>query len=307
MCRRLEVRNRAPRPGPAGPSFVFRALIGVLVAACSDTTAQGGEQSGAQGVADGPRMPAEVVESDPLLRRSALRECSAADQIPNDTLRVATWNMKAARMASLQDIIAFIEQSRADVIALQEVDVNVRRTGEVDQPAVMAEALGFDSAFAVTVPYDGGLYGIAMLSRHGFTSVDRWELPSVEVPEPAINAVACVRGRSVRVVNVHADTDTARGTENLVQVVERVRPDIGAGLVVVGDFNQRPEEPGPQALFRAGFSDLFAEVAAPTFASERLDYVTADAPLAARAGTLVQQATPLSDHQLLAVDLLGFP
>jgi endonuclease/exonuclease/phosphatase family metal-dependent hydrolase len=284
------------------------ALCCWLVAACGDSARADGNDASVQSDADPTPRVGETGEADPLLLTSPLRSCGPATTEGAARIRVATWNVKAARMADLDALAELLREVDPDVVALQELDVGVVRTGGVHQPRVLAEALGYAYAFAVTVPYDGGLYGIGMLSRAGFESVRRWELPNPgEVAEPAINAVACTPGGPIRVVNVHADTDPERGTLNLAHLAELVADDVGAGLSVVGDFNQRPEEAGPRALLRAGLADVFADNPAPTFANQRIDYVLADEPLALRALEARRIETTLSDHHLLVVDFGTLP
>jgi endonuclease/exonuclease/phosphatase family metal-dependent hydrolase len=52
-----------------------------------------------------------------------------------------------------------------DVVALQEVDQGTKRASRVDQPAEFARLTGMRVVFGRNIPYDGGGYGTAVLTR----------------------------------------------------------------------------------------------------------------------------------------------
>src|SRR5262245_42527576 len=88
------------------------------------------------------RTPADPSD---LLTHSPLTACRAGDVPGVDApkrSRIATWNIRAARSAPVEAIADELKAMRADIIALQEVDVRTRRTGFVDEPAALATALG---------------------------------------------------------------------------------------------------------------------------------------------------------------------
>lgn len=53
-----------------------------------------------------------------------------------------------------------------DLVALQEVDQKTERTGNVDQPAELGRLAGMNVIFGWNIPYQGGRYGNAILSKH---------------------------------------------------------------------------------------------------------------------------------------------
>lgn len=65
----------------------------------------------------------------------------------------------------LERIAAVIKKSEADVVALQEVDVRVPRSGKVDQPQQLSQMLNMQVVFGGNIELDGGHYGNAVLSR----------------------------------------------------------------------------------------------------------------------------------------------
>jgi len=68
-------------------------------------------------------------------------------------------------------IARIIGRSSPDVVALQEVDRNMARTGSSDQTQIIAEQLGMHGCYFPLWQSDGGEYGLAVLSR--FPVVDK--------------------------------------------------------------------------------------------------------------------------------------
>jgi hypothetical protein len=91
------------------------------------------------------------------------QHCSASGGQPS--LRLLSWNIKAGRVQGLDAVIAEISRWNPDVVLLQEVDMEVERSGFLDQPRVIGERLGYEFVFAPAIVVEGGLYGIAALSR----------------------------------------------------------------------------------------------------------------------------------------------
>src|SRR5262249_37308673 len=85
------------------------------------------------------------------------------------TLKVLVYNVHAGKDAkgvdAIERISDVVNASGADVVLLQEVDKGTRRSGNVDQPAEYSRRTGMHVAFGRSLNYDGGEYGIAMLSR----------------------------------------------------------------------------------------------------------------------------------------------
>ena len=70
------------------------------------------------------------------------------------------------RLYRLERIVRVIEQHKPDLICLQEVDRNVKRSLRADQPALLAKALKVaDSSFQMNVHLKLGGYGNLVLSR----------------------------------------------------------------------------------------------------------------------------------------------
>ena len=94
------------------------------------------------------------------------------------TVTVATYNMGAARVSDIDTIVTAIGALDADIIALDEVDNKTKRSGQVDQAQYIAQKLGLNYVFGRAIDFDGGQYGLAILSRHPIAASEVVPLPS---------------------------------------------------------------------------------------------------------------------------------
>jgi endonuclease/exonuclease/phosphatase family metal-dependent hydrolase len=241
-----------------------------------------------------------------VLTHSTLTACPGGKAPPGKptTLRAASWNIGAARYARIEEIAAELQAMQADLIALQEVDLRMRRSGVVDQPGTLATALSFHHVFAASIKWSGGDYGLALLSRWPLVSIERHRLDVVGIGEPRIvlEAVVCVNGRPLRVFNHHADVAGRSRQAGLARLVDIVRPPLGGGVLVAGDFNATPDTPEVRALLAAGLVDVSADQNQVTATNGRIDYVLADAPLAKRLRSSRVWMTKKSDHHAIVAE-----
>jgi endonuclease/exonuclease/phosphatase family metal-dependent hydrolase len=219
-----------------------------------------------------------------------------------------SFNIRAALSSSIEEIADLVATENPDIVALQEVDVGVERSGRVDQPSVVAARLGARYAFAQTLRREGGAYGVALLSRLPFARVDRIDLDAAGAFERrvAIDADVCVGARAVRVVATHADIFPWSLDQNVRDIEEAVGTSSGRGLVVAGDLNMTPDATPVERLKGLGLLDVIGQHAeGPTFldgGDRRLDYVFADLPLT-RTTDGKRVGCALSDHLPIVVDL----
>ena len=194
---------------------------------------------------------------------------------------------------------------QADLVALQEVDVRVRRTGFVDQPLALANALGVHHAFAASIKWDGGDFGLTVLSRWPLVEVRRHRIETAGAAERRIvlDVTVCADGRPLRVFNHHADYRDAPRQAGLAALANLVRPQVGRRIVVLGDFNDGPAAPGVRALLDAGLVDVVAGHGEDAAAGGRIDYLLVDAPLARQTLTARVWTTGNSDHDALLAEL----
>ncbi|WP_437193593.1 endonuclease/exonuclease/phosphatase family protein [Planctomicrobium sp. SH527] len=118
-----------------------------------------------------------VVAVTSLVSASAI---NAADPVQ---LRVLSYNIHHCEgvdgKLDLERIAKVISAVKPDLVALQEVDQNAKRSKNVDQPAELARLTKMHSAFGANIPLQGGFYGNAILSRFPISSHKNHSLPNV--------------------------------------------------------------------------------------------------------------------------------
>ncbi len=87
-------------------------------------------------------------------------------------LKIASFNIKCAWYSSQWDeVCAEIKKINADVIGIQECDVNTKRSGEGNQMEKLAKECGYPYWYfsATLESYQGGQYGHGIMSKYPIT------------------------------------------------------------------------------------------------------------------------------------------
>lgn len=152
-------------------------------------------------------------------------------------VRIATFNVRRClgidSITDTERTAAAIQATGADIVALQELDRGMARSGDTDQPAAIARVTGMNVLFWPTLRRGGGEYGIAIAVR-GDAELEFRPLPRVAREEPRGAIVGHVD--SLGVVAAHAAThDPARRAH--LDAVAALAAHLGAPAVVLGDLN----------------------------------------------------------------------
>jgi endonuclease/exonuclease/phosphatase family metal-dependent hydrolase len=208
-------------------------------------------------------------------------QTSCSEQAPLDRpVKVANYNIKSGLWTSFDDVLGVIEEMDADILALEEVDNGMERSGGVDQSAVIAEAMHGERVFAGAWEKDEGAYGVALVSKLPVVRAERVELPDAGNLEPrvAIDATVCAGDQPLRVVSTHADVLPWAATAHAKFIAEHVEGD--SDVLVMGDLNTEPASDGVKSIVQRGLADVLARFVGdrPTFpqTSSRIDYILTD-------------------------------
>ena len=109
--------------------------------------------------------------------------------VDGPTLKVGTYNIGSARISNVDDIAKAIMALDVDVLSLNEVDNKTARSGKVDQAYEIAQRTGMYYAYGPTMDFEGGQYGIAILSKYPIVNQEVVKLPSDD-QEPRIVLLA---------------------------------------------------------------------------------------------------------------------
>lgn len=181
-----------------------------------------------------------------LLALTACRGGPAPDAAPvADTVRVLAYNIHHGEgMDSVLDlgrIADLVRNVRPDLVAVQEVDSVVERTGRVNQAATLGELTSMNVAFGSFMPYQGGAYGMAVLSRWPIARSENLRLPDGDEPRSALSVVVQLprTGVRLRFVGIHLYRTEE---ERLAQMrsLERLLAADSLPTLLAGDFNSEP-------------------------------------------------------------------
>jgi endonuclease/exonuclease/phosphatase family metal-dependent hydrolase len=175
----------------------------------------------------------------------------------------------------LPRIANVIKQQHADLVGLQEVDRGVERTQRIDEIAELAKLTKMDYAFAFNLKYQGGQYGVAILSRFPIRATDHRLYKNLREAERRgfIRAEVDIDGRVVNFLTTHLDYQYEDGRVFEAEQLLSGLKDVKGPLIVVGDFNDIPTG-GAYRLMSDQFADAWIESHA---AGEGLSY-PADKP-----------------------------
>lgn len=130
-----------------------------------------------------------------------------------DTLTVMTYNVKNCGAGEkIADVAADIRAEDPDVVCLQEVDRNVKRSGERDELQALANELGMNYVFFPAIRLQGDTYGVGILSVYPLTDCEMVPLETRREDEDRVLASAAIRvnGQTIMIYNTHLsfeDTD----------------------------------------------------------------------------------------------------
>ena len=254
---------------------------------------------------------------------SLLASCATLRPAPAREVTVLVYNIHAGKDLAGGDNLARVAElvrgTGADLVLLQEVDRNTRRSGPADQPATLARLTGYSVVFGRTIGFQGGDYGVALLSRW---PIRRDTLIPLTVTAPpgrtaegreqrgVLRVQVAAPGGALTILNTHLDAtgDDLWRTQEIATVL-RVAREAGRGrLLLGGDLNALPESAIHAQLRDAGFRDawpgcgegdpLTFPAAAPT---RRIDYLYLTGDAQCLSARVLPSAA--SDHRPLLVRL----
>ncbi len=234
------------------------------------------------------------------------------------TLRIMSYNVRNGigmdnSPADLRRTATVIAAQKPDICALQEIDSMTRRSGQVDVARTLASYLPADQPMHVTyaraIPYEGGAYGVALLSREVPLSVKRVPLPGREEAR-----VCLIAEFSDYVVMATHFTLTAQDQITSLRMVDSLAAlasaeTCGKAVFLAGDLNFSIRKEEAFSLLQQNFS-LLTDPAKPTCPADvprqAIDHIAvyrgaATASYARKVSGSVVDAPIASDHRPVEV------
>jgi endonuclease/exonuclease/phosphatase family metal-dependent hydrolase len=259
------------------------------------------------------------------LGATLLAGCALPGRTSGASARALVLNIHAGKDAAavdnLERVADLIRASHADIVLLQEVDNATRRSGRVDQVARLRSLTGFHGVFGKAIDYDGGEYGLGILSRWPIQVSSMRMLPAV-VADSAMRARYEARGALIarinspwgplRVVDTHLDAtrnDSIRVQQTgALLVLANTERDSGY-TVIGGDLNSEPNGIVVRMLAESGWRDLFQSCGSEQSFSfpakapvKRIDYLLASSDIRCRSARVIDSQA--SDHRPVFFEII---
>ena len=216
----------------------------------------------------------------------AVQACQAQDlSESNITVKILSYNIyhgATTRGDYNLDVIArVITDADPDLVALQEVDYNTRRSGQIDLATELGKRTHLTPLFGRAMYYDGGEYGEGILSKYSFIRTRNVPLPSTPGNEPrtALEAVVVLpSGDTIAFIGTHFD-HLKPETDRVAQA-EKINEVFTSGpypAILAGDLNAQPGS-NPINILEEIWSATYDKInPEPTFPSDApgitIDYV----------------------------------
>lgn len=218
----------------------------------------------------------------------------------NQQLQIMSYNVRhCAGMDMVVDYdrtAAVITQQQPDVIAIQELDSMTGRSGHRDQLGELAIRTGYHQVFGAAIDFDGGQYGVGILTREMPLSTKRIPLPG---EEPRVLLVAELE--DFVIACTHLDLEEVQRLASVPLIVDEAQR-WQKPFLLAGDWNDVPDSELLEVMTRH-FTVLTGDEATypadePT---ECIDYIAVFNGRAEAIESHVIDEPAASDHRPLVV------
>lgn len=164
-------------------------------------------------------------------------------------LKVMSYNIHHANPPSkakeglidVNAVAAVILKQKPDLVGIQETDKGTKRSGNIDEAALLGQKTGMHAQFFKAIDYDGGDYGLTILSRYPIESFKKIDLPRVTKGEPRILAYITVNiaGKG-KIIFADTHLDATHPDSNRIVQMKRIISELGSKqgpVIIAGDFN----------------------------------------------------------------------
>lgn len=227
-------------------------------------------------------------------------------------LRVVSYNIRHGTDADdtpsldqIADVLAFLD---ADIVALQEVDMNLPRSQNQKQAARLAKYLNMGYVFGEAMRYKTGSYGNAVLSRFPIRKYNVHPLPDPKENRCCLEVHIEVAAQILGFFAVHLGLNHLLRIEHVQQKLLPALNSFSGPAILAGDFNAAANQQ-EITLITQQLTDSFAfntGILVDTFPAvqpvERIDYIFVNTLVAVKQFYITD--TLASDHLPITAELL---
>ena len=202
--------------------------------------------------------------------------CELTNEVirPSEGVTLMSYNVRSGKgldgKRDLDRTAAVIRAAQADVVALQEIDSAARRSDGKDVAAVLGKKCSMYHTFSKAIDFDGGGYGVALLSREKPVAVQRFALAGRE----EARTLLVVEFEQYIVASTHLSL-TAEDRMASLSVIDSVAMAARKPIFIAGDWNATPDSEFGRKLGET--MQYLTDTAACTFPADEpktvIDYI----------------------------------
>jgi len=233
------------------------------------------------------------------------------------SFRVITYNIHHGEgvdgIVDLERISEVIKKENPDILLLQEIDVGLERSGNVDIPKYLSSKIGLNEvAFGKNLDIENGGYGNATLSKFPIIRSKNFQFQQIGPEQRGVLVTEIsLDGKNFLVLNSHFDhsKDDSERILYAEKIINHILPKYNTDAVLFGgDFNDIPTSPMYHKLMDK-FKDAWivsgrgdGYTIPSDQPSKRIDYILFDGKI--KPDSVWVPGTEASDHLPVAADFI---
>lgn len=250
-----------------------------------------------------PNGEGYAIMEELLLKALSSKEIKAAKKDNGDFLKLMSYNVRNCKgmdgKVNFDRVAAIISDYNPRFVAIQELDSLTQRYGRWDVLKALADRCGMEMVYSKSIDFDGGGYGIGILSREKALRVKKTELPGKEEKR----SFMMVEFETCIFCNTHLSL-TAADRLSSVKIIAEACKEFKAGsnktLFICGDWNDTPDSETLKAF--AEYFDIISNSSINTFPSDHpdctIDYIAVwKGDNVKVSDSFVAEASCASDHR----------
>ena len=200
-----------------------------------------------------------------LLSAVLFLSCVAGNDKPIEKqfiLRLMSYNIHHGEgidgKIDIERIAKVISKENPDLVALQEVDKKCARSGDRDIAAELGELLGMEHIFGKAMDFQGGEYGLAILSKLPIMETSLHQLPKGDEPRCALEAKVKI-GNYPKLVSFVCIHNSWKSEDIRIDQIKGLLKSLGEldhPAVLAGDFNAKRKDESMHLLKHADWKIL---------------------------------------------------
>jgi endonuclease/exonuclease/phosphatase family metal-dependent hydrolase len=160
----------------------------------------------------------------------------------SDTLKILTYNVRNCKglddVTDYERVAKIISRIDADFVALQELDSVTERSKKVDVLKELTEKTGMFSVYRASISFQGGKYGIGILTREKPLRTESVPLPGSEEKR----SLLMVEMKDVVICCTHFSLSPDDRMKS-VGIINQLMLKYTKPVILAGDLNAEPDSP----------------------------------------------------------------